>query len=370
MVSGLLTGVFSTSATRAANSSPAGAFNPSIDPGTPLRGRPAPAFTLTDQFGRPVSLSQFRGKVVVLAFVDSECTTICPLTTTSMLQAIRMLGTHAPGIQVVGINANPVATSVADVSAYSAAHGMTNRWDFLTGTNAQLSAVWHQYNVYVAAVHGNIDHEPAVYVIGPRGGERTLFMTQMAYASVTQQAQLLANSVATLLPGDPRTSKPVFLGTIPRTGPGVRLSLPVVGGKPIPRMVQLGPGHPHLFVFFATWLRGTSDLTAQLKALNGYATMARQHDWPSLVAVDEATTEPSPRALTDFLHHVTVRLGYPVTVDTTGRMADGYGVQNLPCTVLTSAAGHIVLTNQNYTGWPPIADLEAAVGHAEATTPT
>ncbi len=369
VLAGLLRGVLSTSATTTSNSSSAGAINLNIDPGTPLQGQPAPNFTLSNQFGKPVSLSQFRGKVVVLAFVDSECTSICPLTTTSMLQAMGMLGTHALGVQLIGIDANPIATSVADVSAYSAAHGMTNRWDFLTGTQARLSAVWHHYNVYVAAVHGNIDHEPAVYVIGPRGDERMAFLTQMDYASVTQEAQLLADSVARLLPGHPRTARPVSLQSIPGTGPRIRLSLPAVGGKTSPTTVQIGPGHPHLFVFFATWLQETSKLTAQLSALNSYTTMARQHGWPTLVAVDEGVTEPSRGALAGLLLHLTTHLDYPVTVDTTGRLAAGYGVQNLPCTVLTSAAGHILLTNQNYTGWPPISGLEAAVSQAEAAAP-
>ncbi|MGB0098512.1 MAG: hypothetical protein WBP81_38975 [Solirubrobacteraceae bacterium] len=49
------------------------ARNPNLDPGTPL-SRPAPDLTLTDQFGRRVSLRSFRGKVVLLAFNDSECT--------------------------------------------------------------------------------------------------------------------------------------------------------------------------------------------------------------------------------------------------------------------------------------------------------
>ena len=67
------------------------ASNPDLDSGTQLRGR-APDFTLSDQFGKQVSLSSFRGKVVVLAFNDSECTTICPLTTSAMVQAKAMLG--------------------------------------------------------------------------------------------------------------------------------------------------------------------------------------------------------------------------------------------------------------------------------------
>lgn len=343
------------------------AFNADIDPGTPLRGRPAPNFTLTNQFNAPTSLSQFRGKIVVLAFVDSECTSICPLTTMSMLQAKSMLGAHASDVQLIGINANPIATSVADVSAYSTAHAMTNRWDFLTGSRAQLSTVWHEYNVYVAAIHGNIDHEPAIYIIGPHGGERMLFLTQMAYANATQQAQLLADAVAALLPGHPKLPKPVSLKALPVVRPEAELSLPVVGGDSNVRTVRIGPGHPHLLVFFATWLQETSNLTNELTNLNHYAAAARRHGWPSLVLIDETTTEPSPNALADFLHRrMKAHLDYPITVDSKGLLADGYGVQNLPCTILTSATGHLLFTNQDYSGWPPIDGLEAAVGHAVA----
>ncbi len=39
-----------------------------------------------------MSLSQFRGRVVLLSFEDSECTTVCPLTTQSMVLAKELLG--------------------------------------------------------------------------------------------------------------------------------------------------------------------------------------------------------------------------------------------------------------------------------------
>ncbi len=72
----------------------------------------APAFTLTDQFGKKVSLRVFRGKVVVLSFNDPECTTICPLTTTAMLEAKKLLGPAAANVQLLGVGANPEATGV------------------------------------------------------------------------------------------------------------------------------------------------------------------------------------------------------------------------------------------------------------------
>ena len=82
------------------------ASNPYLDPGTPLT-RVAPAFTLNDQFGRSVSLSAYRGKVVLLAFNDSECTTICPLTTTAMLDAKVMLGRAGNQVQLLGDRCQP-----------------------------------------------------------------------------------------------------------------------------------------------------------------------------------------------------------------------------------------------------------------------
>jgi len=42
--------------------------NPNLDSGSSLGGIRAPDFTLTNQFGQKISLSAFRGKVIILAF--------------------------------------------------------------------------------------------------------------------------------------------------------------------------------------------------------------------------------------------------------------------------------------------------------------
>ncbi len=76
--------------------------------------------------------------------------------------------------------------------AYSRAHGMVNRWDFLTGSLAQLQAVWRAYHIAVQIQQGMIDHTPALYVIDQRGRERKVYLTQMAYTSIGQSAQILA----------------------------------------------------------------------------------------------------------------------------------------------------------------------------------
>jgi cytochrome oxidase Cu insertion factor (SCO1/SenC/PrrC family) len=333
----------------------AAARNPGIDLGSNLGAVPAPDFTLTNQFGQPVSLHQFRGDVVLLAFVDSECTTICPLTTVSMTEAKSLLGNAGQRVQLLGIDANPEATAVANVQAYSLAHGILHQWDFLTGSLPRLEAVWKAYHVEVRIEEGAIDHTPALFVIDPRGREQKVYLTQMAYASIGQQAEILAREASQLLPGHPSVRSIQSLASIPGIGPGTSVSLPAVTTGVHPRSVRLGPGRPELIVFFATWLTETSDLVGQMEQLNAYQATASARHLPALVAVDETTTEPTPTALSDFLRSLPHPLAYPVAEDTEGRVADGYGVQDQPWFDLVSARGTIVW---HHDGWVPLSQLE------------
>ncbi len=337
--------------------------NPGLDPGTPLLGRPAPGFELTDQFGRPVSLAQFRGQVVLLAFVDSRCTTICPLTTVSMTEAVRLLGPGAAGrVQLLGVDANPDAIAVSDVRAYSRAHQMMRSWKFLTGSPRQLAAVWRAYKVYVAASHGEIDHEPVIYLIDSRGRERTLYLTQMSYTSVAQQAQVIADGLARLLPGHPAPRKIVSLRYIRGISPGSAVSLPATRSG-LPGSVRLGPGHPHLLVFAASGVSEVSSLRAGLRAVAAYQREARKRGLPPAVVIDESPAEPAGRAVPGLLAGPAGAAGYQLAADRAGRLASGYGVQDLPWIELTGQDGQILFRQA---GWLPAADLVAKVARAQA----
>ncbi len=333
--------------------------NPNLDLGSSLGARPAPDFRLQNQFGQPMSLSQFRGKVVMLAFEDSQCTTVCPLTTQSMVQAKQLLGTAGSQVQLLGVDANPDATSVADVLSYSRSHGLVNQWDFLTGSLAQLKATWGRYHIAVQIEQGQIDHTPALFVIDQQGRERKLYLTQMAYSSIGQSAQVLADEVASLLPGHPKVASQQSLAAIAGQGPSDHLTLPSAG--PQGGTVTLGPGQPHLVMFFATWLSEVSDLKSELTGANAYVTAARRDGLPPLVAVDETVVEPSAQAVRSYLGSLGTSLSYPVALDTTGRVADGYAVQDQPWFALVSASGKIIWSHD---GWLPLPALESAVKHA------
>jgi cytochrome oxidase Cu insertion factor (SCO1/SenC/PrrC family) len=334
------------------------AGNPDLDPGTAMTAQ-APGFRLTNQFGQPISLSAFRGKVVILAFTDSECTTICPLTTASMVAAKDLLGRAGDQVQLLGIDANPDATARSDVLAYSRSHGMVNQWDFLTGSPAQLRAVWKAYHVYVAIEKGAVDHTPALYMIDTHGRERRLYLTTMAYASITQAGQLLAQEASSLLPHHPRLRSLRSLSQVRGITPAMKTQVPAATSG----SVSLGPGQPRLVMFFATWLSETSALRQQLTGLNAYVKAARRDKLPGLVALDEAATEPSPgtaKAYVAGLAKAGTPLDYPVGLDTTGKIADGYGVQDQPWFVLVSSSGKILWKHD---GWLPASALEAAARH-------
>ena len=335
--------------------------NPRLDTGTRLN-TVAPNFTLTDQFGKTASLRSFRSKVVVLSFNDPLCTTICPLTTTALLEAKKLLGPAAKNVQLLGVGANPDATQVKWVRAYSQAHGMMRTWRFLTGSLPRMKRVWSSYGILAAVVGGAVDHTPATYIVDPQGRETRVFTTQMSYSSVPQFAEVLARAIAADLPGHPQVRATTSLARIPLIHPRQHVRLPRTKGG----TVLLGPGKgPRLVLFFDTWEREVSNLTDHLVALNRYVAL---NSGAPLVAVDEANVEPSTRALPDYLRRIPA-LSYPVAIDGDGRVADGYGVQDSPWLTLVSGSGRILWQyDVAAKGWPSprslVSHVHAALAHA------
>ena len=346
-------GSSSTPSTPVADTQMPSYANPNLDPGAPLSAM-APNFTLSDQFGSRVSLRSLRGKVVVLSFNDPECTTICPLTTTALLRAKKLLGPAGSGVELLGVGANPEKTQVKWVRAYSQAHGMLHQWRFLTGSLPELKRVWRAYGIAAAVVNGSIDHTPATYVIGPDGRESRLYQTVMAYSSVKQLGYELAQSIAALLPGHPSVHSQSLAAPV-LDGPRRPVMLPTAGGG----SVRLGPGSgAHLVLFFDTWETEITDLRAHLLALNRYQAVARQTGLPPLVAIDEAGVEASPKALTRFLRSLPRPLSYPVAIDRTGTVADGYRVEDSPWLELVSEKGRFLFYEDLAAkSWPTVKQL-------------
>jgi len=92
--------------------------------------------------------------------------------------------------------------------------------------------------------------------------------------------------------------------------------------------------------------------------MNAYVAAARRAGLPPLAAVDETVVEPSAQAVRSYLAGLGTKLNFEVGMDTTGRVADGYQVQDQPWFALVSASGKIVWSHD---GWLSPSALQAAV---------
>jgi cytochrome oxidase Cu insertion factor (SCO1/SenC/PrrC family) len=134
---------------------------------------PAPNFTLTSQYGRPVSLASLRGKVVLLSFLDPVCTTDCPVIAAEMRVADVLLGSKASDAELVSVVANPTYTSLAYTRAFDAQEGLDTvpNWLYLTGTVSQLVTVWHDFGIEVEDLPAGAmaAHNDIAFVISAKG---------------------------------------------------------------------------------------------------------------------------------------------------------------------------------------------------------
>ena len=79
----------------------------------------AHSFTLENQFGEVVSLSDFSGEVVVLSFIYTSCNDICPLITSKLIDAFQILGQANEHVQLLAITLDPERDSIKQAYQYS-----------------------------------------------------------------------------------------------------------------------------------------------------------------------------------------------------------------------------------------------------------
>ena len=140
---------------------------------------PAPAFTLTAQDERRLSLADLRGKVVVLTFIYTACADTCPLLTAKMATLQGRLGADfGARVFFVSVTVDPERDTPAVLKGYGTAHGARfDGWAFLTGTPAEIRDVGKRYGIFAkTTARGDVDHTFLTSVIDPRGVLRVQYM--------------------------------------------------------------------------------------------------------------------------------------------------------------------------------------------------
>jgi protein SCO1/2 len=140
----------------------------------------APSFTLTDQYGYHVSLDQYRGRVVVLTFLYSTCGDTCVVFGQQIRGALNELEEeHVRLPAVLIVSADPAADTPVNVRRFLAEVSLTGRVQYLTGTAAQLRAVWRAYGIKPASDGPTLFDEYApVLLIDRSGHKRELFESE------------------------------------------------------------------------------------------------------------------------------------------------------------------------------------------------
>ncbi|MDA8295733.1 MAG: SCO family protein [Actinomycetota bacterium] len=140
--------------------------------------RPAPGFSLHDQFGKTVSLASFRGKAVALYFMDPRCIDVCPLVAHEFIEADRQLGPLARHVALVGVDVNPNVRSRASLLSFDREQGLNrlHNWYYVTGSLAALQRVWAAYSITVQVRPStlNVVHTAVIDFIAPNGRERAM----------------------------------------------------------------------------------------------------------------------------------------------------------------------------------------------------
>ena len=129
----------------------------------------APALSLQDQHGQPISLERFRGRPIIVTFAYGHCETICPLVVSDVLAAQRQLADRA--VAVIVVTLDPWRDTPSRLDSIAGGWNMGPEAHLLSGPP---EAVERTLNVWrVPRVRnektGDLSHPSVVYIIGPSG---------------------------------------------------------------------------------------------------------------------------------------------------------------------------------------------------------
>ena len=135
--------------------------------------KPMPNFTLQSVDG-PVSLSDFRGKIVVLYFGYTSCPDVCPTTLANLRRALNDLGEKAEEVQLVFVAVDWQKDTPERVASYLSAFHPS--FVGLSGAQEQIDAVTKDFGIFYQinppdeSGYYTVDHTATTLVLDREGG--------------------------------------------------------------------------------------------------------------------------------------------------------------------------------------------------------
>jgi len=160
----------------------------SVNPNLSVIAR-APAFTLHDTLGNAVQLSDYQGRVVLLAFIFTTCPGVCPLISQQMsvLQTgLKQEGLFGSKANLLSVTVDPKTDTAAVLAEYARTYGADAAgWRFLRESPERTKPVLKAYDEWTKLLpKGEIDHPARVYLIDQKGNIREIY--SLAFFNETQ----------------------------------------------------------------------------------------------------------------------------------------------------------------------------------------
>jgi protein SCO1 len=133
----------------------------------------AKGFALTDHNGKPRTLQDFAGKVVVVFFGFTQCPDVCPASMAELAEVKKLLGPDGDKLQAIFITVDPERDTPEVLKAYMANFDPT--FVALRPTMAQLPDFAKSYKVFYKKVEGktdssySMDHSAGSYIYDAKG---------------------------------------------------------------------------------------------------------------------------------------------------------------------------------------------------------
>jgi len=153
-------------------------------------------FALTDHTGKSRSLSDFRGRVVVMFFGFTHCPDVCPTTLAELAAVVKKLGTDGDRVQVLLVTVDPERDTPQVLSQYVTA--FNPRFLALRGTAEETARVAKEFKIIYQKIAGvrpdsyTMDHSAGTYIFDTQGRLRL-------YVSYGQGPEIFAHDIALLL---------------------------------------------------------------------------------------------------------------------------------------------------------------------------
>lgn len=126
---------------------------------------------LQDQHARAVDPASFDGRVLLLNFVFTSCSTSCPLQTHELAQLRRRLPEAVRArAEFVSVSVDPLNDTPARLAAFARQFGADQPgWRFVTGTPVQVDRLLARMQVLAPGRSAPADHRTSLWLFDRRG---------------------------------------------------------------------------------------------------------------------------------------------------------------------------------------------------------